>query len=167
MIQFEGSLTLSPGARISAFHFESAVAPGTEFSADTSSLVVVPKDASNFFLPGDGDGGFSRVRISSPVRALENNRNRIELTEQGLSVERGWVGVDYPLALLTEGALARTVLVEGQKKAKPLHLLELATSDSVWIALGAVIGALFSFGLAAGLVKDGGQIAEQDPGGDI
>ena len=166
IIQFEGSLTLSPSAKISALHFESAVASGTGFSADTSSLVVVPKEVSNFLLPSN-DGGFSRVRVSSPVRVLENNRNRIELTEQGLSVERGWVGVDYPLAFLTEEVLARTVLVEGQEKAKLLPLLELTTSDSVWIALGAVIGALFSFGLAAGLVKDGGQIAQQNPGGDV
>ena len=156
IIQFKESMSLSPEATVAALHFESSMSSGDLLSSSNATLVVVPKGAKRFSLPTE-DSEFTGVRVSEDIDSLRRNSSRIELTESGLTIDDQWVDSDYPLALLVEGAAADNILPTGEK-IRAIPKLELDTSESVWIALGAAVAAVFSIGLAAGFLKDSAPI---------
>lgn len=157
VVQFKGPLSLSPHPEVSALHFKSSLSRSNSVADGEAMLLLVPRGAGRFSL-SDSASPIDGVLVSENRDSLALNADRIRLTEQGLIVEDQWVGAQYPLALLLEGSSTNEIIPAGQKQ-KILPSLEISTSDSVWVALGAAVAAVFSIGLAAGFLKDSDAIA--------
>jgi hypothetical protein len=160
--QFEGSLIFSPSSSVSALSFKSTMSLNGEISEYEGTLLVVPSGAEGFVAPL-GKGTLEGVLSSATREELDWNKKFIDIRRDGLVLENRFIDVDYPLTFMLEG-VSRDNISFMSNKREAIPELELGTSESIWVSLGATVAAIFSAGLAVGFLKDSIQIFQEDAG---
>lgn len=165
VMQLEGSLVLSPSAKVSALQLQSTVSSNGVVTEYSGTMLLIPAGVDSFTLPTSG-GKVTDLRSSASAEELQWNQKRLALNNDSVVIDSNWIGVKYPLALLVDGHKIDKIRFR-EPVAEPIPQLELNTAESIWVTLGTVLAAVFGIGVAAGFLKDSDRVVQENPGGNV
>ena len=155
---------LSPTDAAVRLELPTVIATGSAAVETSATLLVVPPQEGSAYFPFIGEAP-GRVWLSEGVEQVQVNRDSIVLRHDGLSLRSPWLGVTRPLAVFIENAAVHQVQRPGEEPSA-VESLQLGSARTTWIALGAILGALFGLGYSSSLAKDGAAMPRQNTRGD-